>query len=693
MYSLLSEAGYLITDTSFPMRYIKKRGQRILNTWHGTPLKAMGADAADKGIEIGNIQRNLLMSDYLLFPNEYTKNKMLNAYCIDGLYKGRLLMEGYPRNSVLTDSIKASKLKKSLGFEGKKVYVYMPTWRGKACEADDIAKDLSKLDRKLGDNELLLIKLHPLSASNLDLSKYKHIKKFCFTVSPYSVLAFADVLITDYSSVMFDFAVTKRKTVLFCKDENEYKNERGLYMPLSELPFPKVSDCDTLLKELRSPKNYDDTAFIDRFCPYERKDSAKRIIAQFIGEKNICRVERCCDRSKENVLIYGGTLDANGITASLTRMLGEIDTSKRRYILTFRTPDVAGHPEKLAAIPDSVRIMPMCTKLQYTAFEALAIGLYYKLGYLPAQRIIEQLCRREAFRFFGSIDVSKTVQFEGYGKNMIHLFRMFPRPRSIFVHSDMQRELRGKKIQHRMSLEKAYKSYDNVVCVSEDIIPPTKTIAWGDERIKVVHNCIGAENIVERGNCEIIFDESTASNISCDKLKELLAGNMTKLITVGRFSYEKGHDLLIRAFERFAQTHPDTLLIIIGGYGDLYEETLKRAESSDFADRIVIIRQMSNPMPVVKACDLFILSSRYEALGISALEAAALGVPVISTDIPGPRGFLQANGGWLVPLSAEGILSGIEAFSEGKIKPMNADLISYDKNAAREFEELISENQ
>ena len=54
---------------------------------------------------------------------------------------------------------------------------------------------------------------------------------------------------------------------------------------------------------------------------------------------------------------------------------------------------------------------------------------------------------------------------------------------------------------------------------------------------------------------------------------------------------------------------------------------------------------------------------------------------------------MQANGGWLVPLSAEGILSGIEAFSEGKIKPMNADLISYDKNAAREFEELISENQ
>ena len=71
----------------------------------------------------------------------------------------------------------------------------------------------------------------------------------------------ADVLITDYSSVFFDFAITTKKIVLFTYDEEEYLAERGMYLELSDLPFPRVKTLDNLLDELRTPIEYDDTGF------------------------------------------------------------------------------------------------------------------------------------------------------------------------------------------------------------------------------------------------------------------------------------------------------------------------------------------------------------------------------------------------------------------------------------------------
>ena len=119
----------------------------------------------------------------------------------------------------------------------------------------------------------------------------------------------------------------------------------------------------------------------------------------------------------------------------------------------------------------------------------------------------------------------------------------------------------------------------------------------------------------------------------------------------------------------------------------MYNETLRYAEDS--LSNIVIIKSMSNPIAVMKQCDLFILSSYYEGLGLTLLEADTIGMPTISTNVQGPRGFVREYGGVLVDVSSEGIYNGMMAFMDGKVKAMNVDYEAYNKRAVKQFEAML----
>ena len=118
-YQVVSTAKYIFTDTSMERVYVKKEGQIITNTWHGTPLKNMGQDVENRIYAMGNVQRNLLMADYLVYPNDFMREKMVSAYGLESLYQGTVLCEGYPRNSVFFDANAGSHIRKELGLEGK----------------------------------------------------------------------------------------------------------------------------------------------------------------------------------------------------------------------------------------------------------------------------------------------------------------------------------------------------------------------------------------------------------------------------------------------------------------------------------------------------------------------------------------------------------------------------------------------
>ncbi len=285
---LLASAKYLINNVSFPPYFIKKPDQIYLNTWHGTPLKTLGKNMR-KGIsDMHNIQHNFLQSDYLLFPNKFTMDCMMRDYNLEDLYTGKALLAGYPRNAAFFED--AMSLRKQLHLENKTVFAYMPTWRGEkssklstAAYKKRIGQMLAALDSRLYDDQILFVNLHPLLQNAVRLQDFKHIRAFPSYIDNYAFLNCCDALITDYSSVFFDFAITGKPVVLFMYDYEEYMSNRGVYFDIRTLPFTQlyVLDelCDYLCSFPAQVRPYtNETMFRYQFLRYEHPQAAKDLI-------------------------------------------------------------------------------------------------------------------------------------------------------------------------------------------------------------------------------------------------------------------------------------------------------------------------------------------------------------------------------------------------------------------------------
>ena len=334
---LLASAKYLINDATFPSYFIKKEGQIYLNTWHGTPLKAMGR-SVHNDVFFGNVQKNLVCSDYLLYPNVFTKDVMIRDYMLENISSGSYVLGGYPRNEAFFNNDARDALREQLGLSEMRVYAYMPTWRGTVDKVGYGRNDvylmyfLYELDRLMNDDEVLYINIHPMAVhakNDVEIKSLKHIKKFPEKYETYEFLNIADALVTDYSSVFFDFACTRRKIVLFPYDKEEYLEKRGMYLDMDDLPFPQVFNIPDLLSELRSEESCDYSKFVDEFCPFDNINASQQLCDRVIlGIDTEVTVEKIPDNGKENVLIYAGNLDKNGITTSLRSLTNSLDLDK-----------------------------------------------------------------------------------------------------------------------------------------------------------------------------------------------------------------------------------------------------------------------------------------------------------------------------------------------------------------------------
>lgn len=696
-YKILARAKYLITDTSFPLEYIKKDGQTIINTWHGTPLKKMGKNIDNQAYSMGNVQKSLLAADYLLYPSNYMKNIMVQAYCLENIFKGKILCSGYPRNSVFFKAEEGEALRKKLYPNKKKIYAYMPTWRGVVGKVQtneqiaEVESYLLQLDNALAEDEIFLVRLHPFVAKAMDYSKFQHISSFPEGYEPYDILNTVDCLVTDYSSVFFDFANSGKKIVLFVYDKEDYLDDRGIYVQLDKFPFPQVYSVDELVNEIRKPKNYDDTEFREQYCQYDGLNVAAEVCRHVIKNNKVFQEETVEKNGKENILICCGVLARNGLTTAFLNLLEHVDKKKRNYFVTFVKSGLKRDPLRVKQLPSWVGIVPISGFFGRTPLEVIATVLYFRKNKKNDWIIkyVDRYYSREFYKHYGSCDYEYVIHYSGYGEKMLTMFQNANRKNIVFVHNDMVKELEGKSNQHALTVKRAYASYYKVVPVTTDIYAPTYELGKNEKNIQVVNNCHDYKGVLNKSNKKVKFDEKTVCSISEEELCEILDSSENKFITIGRFSYEKGHRMLIDAFDRYYERKKEGYLIIIGGYGPLYSETLEYAQSLESRNRIIIIHYMSNPMPVLKQCDLFILSSIYEGLGLVILEADTLGIPAISTDIPGPRGFMREHGGYLVEPNSEGIYEGMMAFNRGEVHAMNVNYEEYNRIAVEQFEQLF----
>ena len=697
-FKILATVNYIFTDTSLPRAYIKKDGQVYTNTWHGTPLKKMGKHNALELHSMGNIQRNLLFSDYLVYPNDYMREKMIESYNIDNLFKGEILCEGYPRNSVFFNQ-NTDEIKKKIGYDDKELFVYMPTWKveniGKNLGAslNEMKKTLLEIDALLSNKQVMLLKLHPMVKAAADVSGYKHIKAFPEGYEPYEVLSCCDALVTDYSSVFFDYANTRKKIVLFTPDREQYDSSRGFYFPLSELPFTNTSTPEELVSALSSSKDYDDSEFINRVCTYDNKDAAKNILSCVLNGEKTCKTLKLMQNNKPKVLLYCGALLQNGITAAFKNLLSSIDLGQRDYYYAIKQSAFTKNPERLEFLPPELKLYSISSGISFTFLEALAFVIFYKLtrtnGFV--RHYVERAYAREFKKHFTDFSMDYVVNFSGYDKYIIKLLQQFKAKKIIFVHSDMEKELASKTNQHRLTIRSAYREYDKVAVVTEAMAKSTAKISGKKDNIVVVSNAFDANRFAENSKKPIEYQKDSRSSVHHPAgIEGILNAKGKKFIAVGRYSAEKQHNMLIDAFAEYNEQNPDSYLIIIGGSGKLYNKTVAYANSKPCSQNIACLWSIGNPMPIVKKCDLFVLCSKYEALGLVMFEADCVGIPVICTEMDGPKAMLKVHGGTMVENSKEGLLKGFAAFDKGEVKPMNIDFEEYNKTALSQFENLFS---
>lgn len=303
----LKKSGMWITNFRIDY-YLPNKKQRYIQCWHGTPLKKLGFDIdyCDNLLNSVKEFREKYLIDakkftHILSPSPFTTEKFTSAFNLKKLGKeSAILEEGYPRNDYLYNytADEAEELKEELSIpKDKKVILYAPTWRDNSHESGvgysyKSEADFDRLLQELSGSAVILFRAHYFIASKFDFDKYNG---FVYNVSDYDDIAqlyvISDILITDYSSVFFDFANLTRPMIFYMYDFDEYVGQiRDLYFPLSELPGDIVKTNDELLISIKKAlKGFTPDEkyfnFKQKFNPYDDGESANRIINKlFKGE-------------------------------------------------------------------------------------------------------------------------------------------------------------------------------------------------------------------------------------------------------------------------------------------------------------------------------------------------------------------------------------------------------------------------
>jgi len=280
-------ARVLIVNDWLRKRWRPRPHQHVLQTWHGTMLKRLALDRAGVGIRTRiAVRRESRRWDALLAQNSYSARIFRTAYAFErGTWD-----EGYPRNDRLVSGADAGAIRAAVGIpEGSRVVLYAPTWRDDRTEMVDYL-DLTSFARELGDDHVLLVRGHSrtlrygedLEAEGLvDVTSYPNVA---------DLLEVADVLVTDYSSVMFDFTATGRPIVFFTPDLAHYSSDlRGFYFDLlAEAPGPVVRTREELLDAIadadatRERYRQQAARWRERFTPLDDGEAGRRVVHRMI---------------------------------------------------------------------------------------------------------------------------------------------------------------------------------------------------------------------------------------------------------------------------------------------------------------------------------------------------------------------------------------------------------------------------
>ena len=302
-YKYCASSKYWIVNSIMGEHIKKKKNQIYVQCWHGTPLKRLRNDIEVTGSVLNTIKeirkrndRDSSRFDYFLSPSKFATEKFISAFNLKNLGKKDIIIEeGYPRNESLftyTDE-DVKRIKEKFGVPNdKKVIFYLPTFRDNQHTSGvgytySINIDFDRLKEKFSDKYVILFSAHYFVANSIDLSKYEgfviNANKKLDDINELYIIS--DIIMTDYSSVFFDFANLKRPMLFYMYDLDSYKNNlRDFYMDLDELPGPIAKTQEELeynlenIEEISSKYKEKYKKFNEKFNYLDDKDATERVI-------------------------------------------------------------------------------------------------------------------------------------------------------------------------------------------------------------------------------------------------------------------------------------------------------------------------------------------------------------------------------------------------------------------------------
>ncbi|MTV81252.1 CDP-glycerol glycerophosphotransferase family protein [Secundilactobacillus folii] len=296
---LMAHAGYWVFNSRLPNWWRKNKGTTYIQTWHGTPLKHLGVDiehVAIPGTKTEDYYRQFTREasrwDYLIAPNDYSKQIFRSAF----QFHNQFLDIGYPRNDVLYQQNQPAiirQLKQQLVGDAKATVVtYAPTWRD-----DDAIKtgqyhfelpfNLQRFFEQVDDRTILVLRPHYLVKDHIDIHGFEDRVKIIADEDIAKLYLVSDLLITDYSSVMFDFANLNRPMLFYAYDLEHYRDQlRGFYFDYqAEIPGPLATNerqFDKYLKQFSTSHDFQNyqsqmAGFNQKYCVWEDGTASQKV--------------------------------------------------------------------------------------------------------------------------------------------------------------------------------------------------------------------------------------------------------------------------------------------------------------------------------------------------------------------------------------------------------------------------------
>ncbi|GAA4362652.1 glycosyltransferase [Paeniglutamicibacter cryotolerans] len=754
-YRALRTAKYLVNNVSFPQQFSKRDGQIYLETWHGVPLKKMGYDVAGKASDAKNIVRNFFAADFLLSAGErMTEQMYLGAFKLNNIFKGAIIEEGNPRiDRQFLGASGAAELKTwferlGLGWDDREVILYAPTWKGASyakpdTDATALQAVVEYLSSKVDSKKYrVLLKAHQVVSDRI--ARIPAMKDFLVPneVPTNLVLGATSLLVTDYSSIFYDFLATGKPVAFYVPDLETYRTYRDVYTEPEDHPGElarSLSELWTVISESLESRmmaegvraRYDrDT---ENHCRRDDGAASSRIIdIVFRGIEEGYQVKRDFTDGRESVLIYVGGMASNGITTSALNLLDNIDYERFDVSVLFPHSRDADKVRNTRSINSNARILVRDGTFNGGHFANRGRLMGQAQGWDGRRKHepkVEAIWKDEWNRCFGDAEFDYIADFCGYSPFWDYLFLQGKAKRhSVWLHNDLaadaDREVEGQKTL-KSGLRAVFTTYEKfgaLVSVSAPLSEINReSLAEYVSKDKFVscRNSINVEkiNLLAKGdldtpeesliieNGEIQIGKSSSVVDAVDRLSKLFSlasirreigrrqhlnkffdttSEVKTFVAVGRLSPEKNHERLVQAFELVQETHPDTRLVIIGN-GPLRGDLDALISSLGLDHVVTMAGQQENPYLIMANSDCFVMSSDYEGQPMVILEALTLGLPVVTTAFGSVRAALPEGEGLVVEQTVSALANGMRSFLNGEVTSNHFDASEYNRAVMNEF--------